>query len=148
MVPRNLILWCIPHYPRSSRIETWSVVVERLSASWKSRNALTTYLLWDYIFRGLCVFPWRGSMEIWQSIDRLSLALTVSTRIEIRKRGKFNRRFSSWPMVLLEICGVEVEEELMFREGEKKGLLYRFFINHQIFLDQSFHAFFMFVTGN
>lgn len=127
MVPRNLILWCIPHYPRSSRIETWSVVVERLSASWKSRNALTTYLLWDYIFRGLCVFPWRGSMEIWQSIDRLSLALTVSTRIEIRKRGKFNRRFSSWPMVLLEICGVEVEEELMFREREKKGLLYHFF---------------------
>lgn len=51
-------------------------------------------------------------------------------------------------MVLLEICGVEVEEELMFREREKKGLLYRFFINHQIFLDQSFHAFFMFVTGN
>lgn len=43
-----------------------------LSASWKPRNALTTYLLWDYIFKGLRVFPWRGSMEIWQSIDRLS----------------------------------------------------------------------------
>lgn len=41
------------------------------------------------------------------TVDRPALTHTVSTRIEIRKRGKFNRRFSSWPMVLLVlgICG-------------------------------------------
>lgn len=48
-VPRNLILWCILHYPRS-RIETWRVV-EPLSAPRKSRTLLQL-IFYEITFSG------------------------------------------------------------------------------------------------